>query len=196
MRKTELKKILRQKIRQANAQKRTLLYEQIMQATPRDVKLFHSLIETQRTTKSSQCTELMVDDQLINDPHELLTAWTKHFQRLATPMDLASFDTKYHQLVEEDVLILQMLIAENNDDFTDITTEEVRKAISSFNSGKAADLGGLCSEHLKYAADVISPYLASLFNCVPYMPIRSAMRFTQGNQNVLLITSNIQALPN
>ena len=166
MRKTEMKKTLRQKIRQANAQKRTLLYEQIMQATPRDVKLFHSLIQTQRTTKSSQCTDLMVNDQLITDPHELLTAWTNHFQRLATPMNSASFDTKYHQLVEEDVLILQMLIAENNDDFTDITTEEVRKAISSLNSGNAADLGGLCSEHLKYAADVISPYLASLFNCV------------------------------
>ena len=58
-----------------------------------------------------------------------------------------------------------MLIAENNDDFTDITKEEVTKAISSLNSGKAADLGRLCSEHLKYAADVISPYLASLSNC-------------------------------
>ena len=84
----------------------------------------------------------MVDDQLMNDPHELLTAWTKHFQILATPMDSAWFDTKYHQLVEEDVLIFQMLIAENKDDFADITTEEVKKAISSLNSGKAADLGG------------------------------------------------------
>ena len=117
MRRTEMKKTLRPKIRQANAQKYTLLYEQIMQTTLRIVKLFQSLIQSQKTTKTSQCTDLLVDDQLINDPHEILTAWTKHFQKLATPLegggiDSASFDTKYYKLVEEDVLVLQMQIAE------------------------------------------------------------------------------------
>ena len=155
-------------MRQADAQKRTRLYEDIMQAAPNDTRLFHRLINNQRTSTVSKGNVLRIDGDLIDDPTQVLEAWTDHFRKLATPNESASFDESYRKLVNDDVLVIQMMLAGVPDiePYTEISAEEVVTAITRLNNNKASDITGLCAEHLKSAPQVLAPILANLFNMI------------------------------
>ena len=165
--KKQTKKTLRQALRQANAKNRMKIYEDItVAAATKDPKLFHKLIQKQRSSPNISGEELLVGDELITSRHEVLEVWTDHFKNLATPQDSPNFDTDYHNFINEDLLVMQWIALNSTSSTTPVKPSEVTNALRSLNSGKAADVFGLKAEHLKVASDVIAPYLANIFNSI------------------------------
>ena len=162
----DAKKQLRRAFRTASAKKRLQLYQDIMDASASDTRLFHRLIKTQRGTSNQNNTQLIVCGKLITSPDDLLDEWTKHFSRLATPSINPSFDTAYQQLVLEDIQAIQYICSNSGTQPEPITEHEIIKAVNKLHMGKAADIYQLSAEHLKHALPAVLPFLLQLLNSV------------------------------
>ena len=113
--------------------------------------------------------ELIIADDIINDPDLVMEAWTRHFEpHPRTTQNHTEYDDSHKDFVEEDLLVMEWISCEQSRDGLErpITPGEVICALNSLNSGKAADIFGLKAEHLKKAGRVISTFLADLFNAV------------------------------
>ena len=84
-----------------------------------------------------------------------------HFKTLSSATEDSSFDQDYHHLVSmdaDDICRAQGLLA------SQVSKEEVRKAIKELNRGKAAEALGITAEHFVYAEDSIIDSLCLLLN--------------------------------
>jgi hypothetical protein len=155
---------LRQALRQANAEKRNQLFTEVMTASSRDTKLFHKLIQQQRSTISHVGSKLRVDGELITSKTEILHVWTDHFSALATCQDSRNDMTAYDKLVEEDLLVMDWGFDNDAGVFQPVERSEVVSALKMLKCNKAPDLHGIKAEHLKNAGPVIIDALTALFN--------------------------------
>ena len=91
----------------------------------------------------------------------------KNFAALATPTNSTDFDEKYRDQVHSEIHeIMDICIScSERDESEYITEQQVKKAISSLNKGKAPDYHGLQVEHLLYEGEGLLQYLALLINC-------------------------------
>ena len=135
------KKCLRRALRQANAKSRTKIYEDIAEsADSKNTKLFCRLIRKQRATPAVSGGELIIADDIINDPDLVMEAWTRHFENLATPQNHPKYDDSHKDFVEEDILVMEWISCEQSSDGLEspITPGEVICALNALNNGKAA----------------------------------------------------------
>ena len=93
------KRMLRQALRQANAQSRVKIYEDIAESAHMDPKLFHHLIRSQKSSTSTAGLEL-------TESSDVLAAWSEHFKHLATPQDNPGFDDPQKSFIDEDILVM------------------------------------------------------------------------------------------
>ena len=110
--------------------------------------------------------ELIIADDIVNDPDLVMEVWTRHFRELGhTPEPSRVYDDRHKDFVEDDLLVMEWICEQSSDGLEHpISPGEVACALNSLNSGKAADMLGLKAEHLKKAGRMISTFLANLFN--------------------------------
>lgn len=155
----ETKKTLRRAMRETAADCQQTLYVEILQAAHGDPALFHKLIRRQHSTSSNPTgSKLLMNGSLVTDPDEILSHWTDHFRRLATPD--TSQVSAHHRMVSDDIAVIKELCHRGNEAHQPVGRADVLEACSKLNSRKAVDSMGLASEHLKYAMEPLAPHLA------------------------------------
>jgi ribosomal protein S13 len=77
-----------------------------------------------------------------------MTGFRDHLKNLAT-FDLnMNIDNKYHDMVEDEIQIINDIVAHERIEETN--DEEIAKAIRSINRGQSADYRGLTIEHIEF----------------------------------------------
>lgn len=159
--KKSAKKELRRALRQAEAQQRANLYDDILQASSSDLQMFHRLIRRQRSQgRVPDGTAVCPDGQ------DILATWADQFKKLAVPVSDPGYDQTYHELVSTDVQVIEQLSSIRNQVPTSISLHDVTRAICKLNSGKASDIHGLAPEHIKFSAEACAPLLLLLIQAV------------------------------
>jgi hypothetical protein len=158
------KKALRKSQRCATARARNKIYEDVMTASYGNVKLFYRLIQRQRGQTSPKGLQLILNDALVSNPKEVLDLWTSHMSQLAMPTVLPEFDQKHFDLINEDLVVMESLVNDQLIHHKDINREEITKAVSVLNPGKAADISGLQAEHIKIAICHLADHLQAIAN--------------------------------
>ena len=159
------KKKLRQIQRQSIADIRNKENERLMATSTSDNKTFFNLIRKQRKSQNENTQILWVNEQEITDKEEILDEWKNHFQDLATPKEEHTVNEKSRIIKLQNILIEEKELKEGSE-IQPTNFNEIREAIRSMNSGKAADLEGISAEHLKYAQNEVSPILVEIINCI------------------------------
>ncbi|CAC5395787.1 unnamed protein product [Mytilus coruscus] len=89
--------------------------------------------------------------------------WSKHFGDLAKKSNNNSFDTKYLNSIEKEAThIIKM--CKDKYKHQEITTEEIKKAVSKLNTNKAEDIYGLTAEHFIHGSESLLQHLQQLLN--------------------------------
>ncbi|MCG8110719.1 MAG: reverse transcriptase family protein, partial [Candidatus Thiodiazotropha endolucinida] len=157
------RKALRKEQRQEAANRRREKVEEIMDSK-NDSKTFYRLISNQRKASNTQLQTLIVDGTEHETVDQIREGWADHFQKLATPLEMKSFDQQYKQLVDLDVESIKQLCRDESSPVDPVTEAEVKAALKRLNNNKAVDVMGLTSEHFKLAGHEVSEFLVPLLN--------------------------------
>jgi hypothetical protein len=160
------KKLLRKAMRVRTATARKQLYEKLMDATENKDAIFYKLVSRQRTDTAQPSGTLLVNDELITNPDDILCAWADYFEKLGTPLEASHFNQPYRQQVEDDIFVISHFGNHKTLKPDPVTNLEVIKAITKLNIGKATDPTGIAAEHLKYALPIITPALTSIYDSI------------------------------
>jgi hypothetical protein len=139
-----------------------------MSSESADPRIFHRLIRNQRKSNDECTSSLNYDGMESDSPEGVRTTFANYFQDLGKPKDHPAYDQKHRKNVEADVAFLE----ENknttvlNSTPTRVTEQDVDKAIRALKLCKAPDPGGISSEHLVYAKDVLKSVLYVFFNAI------------------------------
>ncbi len=161
----EAKHLLRSQLRSERAEDRIKHIQDIMTCDPGDPALFAKLISKQRAAPA-QTQALMIDGCLQHDPKEQCEGWANYIEKLATPLQAAHFDDEHHSRVSKDVDWIKILCRNGGFPSKPITRLEVKKAVLPLKLGKAAGIDNIAPEHIKHAADALTPTLTDLFNLI------------------------------
>ena len=131
-----------------------------------DTKIFYKLVNQQRSTKNTATEVLHFEDQTFSSTEGIASAFSDHFQKLATPAESEVFDENYTNQVTFDKLLMESMAAEQPRNDKPVSPKEVFNIVRSFKLNKAQDVFGLSAEHLKNAPDELFPVLASLMNSI------------------------------
>jgi hypothetical protein len=82
-------------------------------------------------------SDLNVDGIQYEGEENIITAIREHFRQLATLDPEMDIDNKYHNMVEEEIKIINEIMVDKN--IPNINFDEIMKAIRSVNRGKSAD---------------------------------------------------------
>ncbi len=154
---------VRAALRVTAATERNKLYTSISTATTRDQQLFHQIIRRHRGGSKST-TIIKVNGQELHDPKDAAEALGDHFRNLATPQSDALFDDALKTRADLDLKTMLPVIEEAAQTSSDITKDQVSKAIKSLNKKKAADTQGITAEHLLYAEKIVSEPIANILS--------------------------------
>ena len=104
--------------------------------------------------------DLNVNGRQYDGEENVMTGFREHLKNLAT-FDLnMNIDNKYHDMVEDEIQIINESIEETNveiqiindimahESIEETNDEEIAKAIRSINRGKSVDYHGLTIEHI------------------------------------------------
>ena len=119
------------------------------------IKVMSKLIQLQKQTKSTEGA-LLINDQLITEEEEIREQWADYYEQLGTPK---STDENLMNLLD-----LARKIAADDPTTLMVDAPLVKKAITSLNSGKAADINGLAAEHFKAISEDALQILTSIIN--------------------------------
>ncbi len=150
-------KEVRRTTRRNEAENRIKQLDKISNAKESDERLFYSLIRRQRSNTTS-CNLRLDDGTVTSDDKEIRTAWTEHFENLATP-DSDQTDQEYemlemlHQRLEKGLVMGEV---------RKTTPGEIKEVIKKMKSGKAADQNGLKAEQLKLAPEYLADILCDI----------------------------------
>lgn len=133
-----------------------------MDARSTDTKLFHKLINKQIGNSEGYVSELTANGQVYRTEEGILKGWRGHFEALATPNDNEDFDMKYARLVSDEVPVISDLCKTSESE--EITPEQIRKAIESLNTGKAADYYGVTAEHFLHGGEAVIQVMTHIIN--------------------------------
>ncbi|VDI07713.1 Hypothetical predicted protein [Mytilus galloprovincialis] len=128
-----------------------------------DPALFYSLIKKQRGRLSRFIEELTVDEEIFQSPENVMKGWNKHFGDLAKKSNNNSFDTIYLNSIEKEAT---HIINKCKDTYIhqEISTEEIKRAVSKLNTNKAEDFYGLTAEHFIHGSESLLQHLQHLLN--------------------------------
>ncbi|MCG7868271.1 MAG: reverse transcriptase family protein, partial [Candidatus Thiodiazotropha taylori] len=163
------KKITTQNLRRAcrmeSARQREVKRQEILNAKFEDSGLFHRLIKKQRGRLKQCVNELHVDDNTFHSEAGILEGFRQHFHSLASEREVPGFDKKYGNLVSDEIReIIDLCSSSLNNQTCKLTTDMVRKAITSLNRGKAADFYGVTAEHFLYGGDELLQITTEILN--------------------------------
>ena len=159
-------KALRSTQRRAVTEARTDYLQSIMDASPNDQKLFHSLIRRQRGRPRPPPDDIIFPDLDKPDEHDVpANTWANYFEDLATPHDNPNFDADHHRSTELQLLLLEH-IQSRALSHCEVTHETVRSALRRLKQGKAPDAFGITSEHLLAADEMLADTLSVLFTSI------------------------------
>ena len=162
----EAKKSLRREQRQHHASKRAHQYAKLMQASSEDDQLFFNIIRKHRRVHKTEGTELLVNGATVVNKEEVKEAWADHFESLATPANNVNFDEDFKKEIDEGMSTINSLLSNSPANISPISHEEVARAIGKLKRNKAADIEGLCAEHILYGEAILIPHLTALFNSI------------------------------
>jgi hypothetical protein len=156
---------LRSLQRIAAAKNRQNELEEIMEASSCNKKLFYKLVNKQRNTETLYTEKLVVKEKTYEN-EAILEGWYEHFSTLAQPIENENYDENYRLDTEFDLICIEETIKNglNQEKLTQFTYKELTKAISSLNTGKAADLYGITAEHLKNGGTLLNNALLQIMN--------------------------------
>ena len=123
--------------------------ELIMETKTKDMRLFHKLVRNNRKKGNDVIMDLNVNGIQYEGEENIITGFREHFKQLATPDPEMDIDNKYHNMVEEEIKIINEIVADKN--IPNTNSDEIMKAIRSINRGKSADYHGLTIEHIANA---------------------------------------------
>ena len=90
--------------------------------------------------------DLNVNGKQYDGEENVMTGFREHLKNLAT-FDLnMNIDNTYHDMVEDEIQIINDIMA--HESIEETNDEEIAKAIRSINRGKSADYHGLTIEHI------------------------------------------------
>ena len=135
-----------------------------MDARSTETKLFHKLINKQRGNRGGCVNELNANGQVYRTEECILNGWRDHFHALATPSDNEDFDMKYARMVSDEVPVISYLCKSSEP--VEITPEQVKTAIKSLNTGKAADYYGITAEHFLHGGEAVIQVMTHIINSV------------------------------
>ncbi|CAC5378707.1 unnamed protein product [Mytilus coruscus] len=106
--------------------------------------------------------ELEVNGEKYVESDNIINGFQEHFSSLATFNEKTRIDSRYHNLVGDDIHSINKLVQQNN--IKNVTSEEIKRAIRSINRGKSANYHALPIEesYRESKDDNISLYLVLL----------------------------------
>jgi hypothetical protein len=154
------KKALRSLQRQLAAEHRKALLKDISEANTDNKQLFYKLVQRQRSNIKSLCNAVEFD----SDCDSQLEGWAAYFEKLATPKSLPHFSEETHQAMKLKLHITSLQTKPHVQAVTLVDEKQVLKHIKALKTGKAADIFGLTSEHIKNAPAQLLSIVTSLIN--------------------------------
>ena len=159
--KKNAKRHLRKTIRIEQAKQRNKEKELIMETKTKDMKL---LVRNNTKKGTYIITELNANGNDYKGEENVVKAFQDYFRKLATFSLQDKIDLPYHDMVEEDIEILDELARNRNG--TAVSADEITKAIQSINKGKSADFHGITIEHIIFAGSQMEKLLALFINII------------------------------
>lgn len=166
-RKIKARKLLRSAQRRAQASIRNSLSEKIMSASETDTKLFHKLVQRQRSSKTTPTDTMMFNNTEQSDPDGILNGWKDYFSGLykCDQTELTQkFNTVKLDIVNSQNEIIEQLETERNDEIPPTNAKEVSEILRKLKTGKSAGPDGISAEHLKNIPDEVIPYIVNIIN--------------------------------
>ena len=125
--KKESKKEFRRCIIVKLAKQRDEEKELIMETETKDMRLFHKLVRNNRKKGSEVIMDLNVNGKQYDGEENVMTGFREHLKNLAT-FDLnMNIDNKYHDMVEDEIQIINDIVA--HESIEETNDEEISKAI-------------------------------------------------------------------
>ena len=153
------KKILRKAQRQSAAKRRTDIKTAIIEACHKNNKMeFFKLVRKQRSTQPKTYNIDFGDHIADTTPN----SWARYYEDLATPKDDPTFDDEYERHLQ--ISYLLQLLTTGKESLPTISEREVSKLIKLLKLGKAPDIFGVSSEHVRLASPKVIKILTHLTN--------------------------------
>ena len=149
MEKKEFRENFRKSCRVEIAKRQSEEKLKIITTRTRDSRLFHKLVNKQRGNVRNFIEDLQVGDTTFNGENQMLQGFKEHFESLANDSTNAKYDDKYHTQVDNESQSIKEMVKKTN--FEQISTDELKKAVSQINTCKSADYYGLTIENVLYA---------------------------------------------
>ena len=112
--KKQAKKEFRRAVRIGLAKLRNEERENILETRTKDTKMFHKLVRKNRRQGNDMIMELEVNGKNYIESENIINGFQKHFSSLATFNQKTRIDSTYHNLVEDDIHIINKLVQQNN----------------------------------------------------------------------------------
>ena len=93
-----------------------------------------------------------------------MCGWHKYFGQLAKKSENPLFDAKYSAQVKNELLEIIDISEKGNTEVQLVTEHEIKEALKSLNTGKAADIFGVMAEHHLFASESLMPVLVKFMN--------------------------------
>ena len=159
------KKELRKAQRQLTNSIRMKNYNEIMEASPYDQKVFYKLVNKQRKHKVEAPDEMLIEGKFVQGD-ELREGLATYFEQLATPEGRPEFDTQYKLDIDLKIQLLKEIARITRKPVPEATNEMVYQVIQKLKNNKAADELGLTSEHIKYGGISLVESMTSVINSI------------------------------
>jgi hypothetical protein len=109
--------------------------------------------------------ELEVNGKNYIESENIINGFQEHFISLATFNQKTRIDSTYHNLVEDDIHIIDKLVQRNN--IKNVNSDEITNTIRSLSKGQSADYHGLYTiEHIICAESDMEKLLVALVRCI------------------------------
>ena len=164
IKRNETRRNIRSVQRQQVAIKRNTLHQEIMEASSRDKNLFFKLVKSQRATSAHSTQILRKDDKEYSTVEDIIAVFKNHFEQLAEPKNLPTFDEEHNNLVKADAELIINICENSYTTIQPVTLYEIDKIVKSLKKKKSCDTHNLKAEHLQYGGPVIADYLATVLN--------------------------------
>ena len=106
-----------------------------MEIKTKDMRLFQKLVRNNRKKGNDVIIDHNVNGIQYEGEENVITGFREHFRQLATLDPEMDIDNKYHNMVEEEIKIINEIVADNN--IPNINSDKIMKAIKHIaNSGK------------------------------------------------------------
>ena len=158
----EASKRFRRACRVECAKQRFDMRQKILGARSENVALFHKLINKQRGRLSNCIDELHVGDSVYKTDSGILNGWFEHFRALVASEDCIT--QNYHKLVQQEFPEIKDVCKWDLENFDPITRDELEKAVSKLNHGKAAYVMGITVEHFIFSDEAYIDILLAILN--------------------------------